>query len=121
MMESMFAVAARTAGAISLIVWVWLALFRGRFWRMNQRLEAARPEQPAAVTVVIPARDEEETIGRTVASLLRQKFPGSLRILVADDESSDNTADAARAAGASSVLRVAERPAGWKGKLWGVA
>ncbi len=118
----MFAVAARTAGAITLAIWVWLALFRGRFWRLRERLDIPRTlPAPARVVAVIPARDEEETIGRTVTSLLRQQFPGSLRVVVADDESSDRTADIARAAGASLVLRVAPRPPGWKGKLWAVA
>src|ERR1019366_8514898 len=110
MIEGMFAVAARTAGALWLAIWVWLALFRGRFWRWRERLEPAAPRQSGAVTAVIPARDEEETIGRTVTSLLRQQFPGTLRIVVSDDESSDRTAEAARAAGASLVLRVAPRP-----------
>lgn len=121
MMESMFVVVARTAGALSLGIWVYLALFRGRFWGLRERLDKPpSPPAPARVTAVIPARDEEDTIGRTVRSLLRQQFPGALRIVVADDESSDRTADTARTARASLVLRVAPRPAGWKGKLWAV-
>jgi hopene-associated glycosyltransferase HpnB len=121
MIERMFVVAGRTAGAISLAIWVYLALFRGRFWRLRARLDtAAAPPSPARITAVIPARDEEGTIGRTVSSLLRQQFPGSLRVVVADDESSDRTAVAARHAGASLVLSVTPRPPGWKGKLWAV-
>jgi len=118
----MFVIAARLAGALSLAIWIFLALFRGRFWRLRERLAVpASPPGPARITAVIPARDEQETIGLTVSSLLRQNFPGRLRIVVADDESSDRTADAARAAGATLVIRVPARPDGWKGKLWAVA
>jgi hopene-associated glycosyltransferase HpnB len=122
MIERMFVVAGRTVGALSLAIWVYLALFRGRFWRLRERLDApSAAPSPARITAVIPARDEEETIGRTVTSLLDQQFPGSVRIVVADDESSDRIADAAGAAGASVVLHVTPRPPGWKGKLWAVA
>jgi len=123
MIEKMFVDAARAAGALSLAIWVWLALFRGHFWRLRERLDtpASPPSRPARVTAIIPARDEEDTIGHTVASLRGQQFPGTLRVIVADDESADRTFDCARTAGASHVVAVAPRPAGWKGKLWAVA
>jgi hopene-associated glycosyltransferase HpnB len=60
-------------------------------------------------------------VGRTVASLRAQRSDSSLRIVVADDESSDSTGEVARAAGANVVMRVGPRPPGWKGKLWAVA
>ena len=55
------------------------------------------------------ARDEEEAIGRTVASLRRQ-FPGA-QVIVADDGSRDATAARAEAAGAV-VLRLPRRGKG---------
>ena len=51
---------------------------------------------PAGVLVVIPARDEAETIGGVVARVREQGFPA----LVVDDNSNDQTADRAVAAGA---------------------
>ena len=70
---------------------------------------------------MIPARDEAELIGRTVSSLRAQNFAGTLRIVVADDQSEDGTASAARQAGADLIVSIDPRPFGWKGKLWAVA
>ena len=55
------------------------------------------------LTVLVAARDEEETIGRTVTAL-RRAFPDA-EVIVGDDGSRDGTADAAEAAGAT-VLRL---------------
>ena len=97
--------------ALALAAWLYLALFRGRFWRAAP---AALPRPVGGdVTAVIPARDEEATIGRTVRSLARQGVP----VLVVDDASRDATASAARGAGAE-VLTGAALPEGWTGKLW---
>jgi hopene-associated glycosyltransferase HpnB len=60
-------------------------------------------------------------VGRTVASLRAQPIGALLRIVVADDESSDSTGEVARVVGADMVIRVGARPPGWKGKLWAVA
>jgi GT2 family glycosyltransferase len=54
------------------------------------------------LTVVIPARDAEATIGRAVRSALRQTCRPAA-VLVVDDGSRDGTADAATAAGATVV------------------
>ncbi len=53
------------------------------------------------LTVLVAARDEERSIGATVAAL-RSAFPEA-EILVADDGSRDGTADAAERAGARVV------------------
>jgi hopene-associated glycosyltransferase HpnB len=65
------------------------------------------------VTALIPARDEEATVGRAVRSLTRQGVP----VLVVDDGSRDATASAARGAGAEVIVG-APLPEGWTGKLW---
>ncbi|MBW8269684.1 glycosyltransferase [Caldovatus aquaticus] len=109
------------------LAWAVLLLGRGGFWRcdVTDRDAASLPEPAGrwpAVAVVVPARDEAETIGATVASLLAQDYPGPLRIVVVDDRSRDGTAAAARAAAGGDprleVVRGAARPAGWTGKLW---
>ncbi|MCB2099681.1 MAG: glycosyltransferase [Rhodobacterales bacterium] len=109
---------------ISLVVWIGMLLFHGRFWRADQVLdEDAAPAAFPPVAVVIPARDEAPTIGRVVAALAGQDYAGPVHIVVVDDNSTDGTADAARAgAGEGALTVVPGRPleAGWTGKLWAV-
>jgi glycosyltransferase involved in cell wall biosynthesis len=52
-----------------------------------------------SVTVIIPARNESHRIATTIRSVLGQ-FSGIPEVVVADDGSSDGTAEAARKAGA---------------------
>src|SRR5215831_1058192 len=114
---------------LALAVWVYLMTARGGYWRAAERDDLRLPD-PAAwprVTAVIPARDEAETIGTTVRSLLGQAFPGAFSIVLVDDESRDGTSEAARAAAAAAdasdrltVLAGRPLPAGWTGKLWAV-
>lgn len=80
------------------------------------------------IVAVIPARNEEEVIGETVRTLLRQDLSSPLRIVVVDDNSNDSTPDAAKnaaaEAGASHLLTVIQgQPLtpGWTGKLWAVS
>ena len=119
----MFALAA----ALSLAAWLYLVFAHGRFWLADQRLDgrAPAPARWPDVVAVVPARDEAELVPLTVAALLGQDYAGRLRIVLVDDESTDGTADAAREAakvhpnGARlEVIRAAERPDGWVGKVW---
>ncbi len=56
---------------------------------------------PRSVSVIIPARNEEGSIGRLIASVRAQLSDGApLEILVVDDGSTDSTAETARRAGA---------------------
>jgi hopene-associated glycosyltransferase HpnB len=70
------------------------------------------------VTVVIPARDEAEVIGQTLAALKDQG--AGLSVVLVDDGSTDGTGEAAgRVEGlALTVLRNESLPPGWSGKLW---
>lgn len=69
-----------------------------------QRIAAERTE---TISVVLPARDEEATIGPIVASLMELVALGAIdQVLVADD-STDGTAAAALAAGAEVVAQSA--------------
>jgi glycosyltransferase involved in cell wall biosynthesis len=52
-------------------------------------------EDPALVTVVIPVRDMEATIGAQLAALAAQDYDGAWELLVADNGSRDGTVDAA--------------------------
>lgn len=105
---------------LGLLLWLVVALFPGRPWSPHVRLEPqpGRQADLGGVTAVIPARNEAATIATVIAALRRQG-PG-LRILVVDDESADDTAERARAAGgdAVAVIRGEPLPPGWTGKLW---
>jgi hopene-associated glycosyltransferase HpnB len=115
---------------VALGVWVYLLVGRGGFWLTAERDTRDEPGPPSAwprVVAVIPARDEAETIGTTVVSLLAQAYAGSFSIVLVDDESRDGTANIARAAAAVAhasdrltVLAGRPLPAGWTGKLWAV-
>ncbi|MFL5972733.1 MAG: glycosyltransferase, partial [Gaiellaceae bacterium] len=61
------------------------------------------------VAVLVAARDEAERIGRTVEGL-REQFPEA-QVIVADDGSTDGTAETAERAGAR-VLRLPRRGKG---------
>ena len=109
---------------VSLAIWLYLVALRGGFWRAERRLDedsAAPPAWPAVVALV-PARDEAEVIGRSVAALLAQDYPGRFRIVLVDDHSRDGTAEIARHAAGSaerlSVIAARALPTGWSGKLW---
>jgi len=111
-------------GAATAAIWLYLLLFRGGFWRVRPEAAPGEPP-PRSVVDVIPARDEAECVGRAIASLFAQRYPGALHIVLVDDHSSDGTAAvataAARDAGAADRLSVAAAtslPPGWTGKLW---
>jgi cellulose synthase/poly-beta-1,6-N-acetylglucosamine synthase-like glycosyltransferase len=76
---------------LSVIIWVWLLVAHGAFWRSGPVLGRAQSTRPLKITVVIPARDEVEHISGALRSLLMQKFDGELRIVLVDDNSSDGT------------------------------
>lgn len=109
------------------LAWLYLTHGRAGFWRADQWLRPAAqsPARWPRVAAVIPARNEAPTIAHTVSSLLSNAYPGALTVTVVDDESSDGTADAARAAaGGDARARVIPGrplPPGWTGKLWALA
>ena len=75
-------------------------------------------------SILIPVRDEAETIGPCLASLSDQSYR-RLEILVVDDDSSDGTArvveEAAIRDGRIRYLRAPQLPAGWTGKNFALA
>ena len=54
------------------------------------------PQAWPSVVAVVPARDEAELIAQSIGSLLAQDYPGDFRVILVDDQSSDETAKIAQ-------------------------
>ena len=106
-------------------IWIYLLAGRGGFWRMRDAPAEGGLREPAPrIVAVIPARNEAAVVGRAIASLARQRYPGEFHIVLVDDDSTDGTGAAARAAappGLLTVIRAGALPDGWTGKLWAVS
>ena len=113
----------------------WTALaadyFRGA--RRARSLADVPPFSPAdgnapALSVVVPACNEADTLPRAFRSLLAQDYPGPFEIIAVDDRSTDGTGEMldfltleAPPSRRVVVLHVTELPPGWLGKthaLW---
>jgi hopene-associated glycosyltransferase HpnB len=103
---------------ISLVVWLYLVFAHGNFWKSRPELPPAVPAEFPDVDIVIPARDEVETIRPAIESLLSQDYAGKFRVFLIDDNSTDGTAAQAGAAPDLSVISGQAKPLGWSGKLW---
>jgi len=113
---------------LAFAAWVYLIALHGRFWSSLPVLEPCTAGLltrtcVAKVAVIVPARDEAESIRQSLGSLLRQDYPGELAIILVDDNSSDGTAEIAAVldgTGRLAIVAGAPLPAGWSGKLWAV-
>jgi len=106
--------------ALAVGVWLYLLLFRGRYWQEFSESHSPAPAgRTSSIVAVIPARNEADSIARAVASLV----PQVTHTIVVDDGSGDDTAAVARRSAAPEKLTVLTGdplPAGWTGKLWAV-
>jgi hopene-associated glycosyltransferase HpnB len=118
---------AQILAAVACAIWLYLLLGRGGFWLARERDwgELPRPRAWPKVAIVVPARDEAEGIGASLASLLCQDYPGAWRIVLVDDGSSDGTAAIARRTAAEhaaearlTIMPGRPLPGGWTGKVW---
>lgn len=73
-------------------------------------------EQAARLSVIIPARNEAQTLPLLLGDLQAQSVRPH-EIIVVNDESTDETAEIARSFGVR-VLSPVNKPAGWVGKSW---
>lgn len=102
------------------LLWLYLLFGRGAFWRIE--LNRDRPVTTLkSVVAIVPARNEAEVIERAVLSLLAQKEV-DLRVILVDDNSSDETAAIAKRIASQTdkltVISGKPLPSGWSGKLW---
>ncbi|WER49179.1 glycosyltransferase [Cupriavidus sp. WKF15] len=117
--------AAFVLSLLSLAIWCVLLFGRAGFWRVRKPAAAPAPEAWPEVVAIVPARNEADVIGRCVAGVLGQAYPGKLSLVVVDDHSHDGTAEVAASAaagiarpGALAVVPARDLPAGWSGKVW---
>jgi len=70
-----------------------LILFYRTGWRELKPFSHPDQKLPIKISVIIPARNEEENIGKLLSSLEKQTYPSHLfEVIVVDDHSTDNTA-----------------------------
>jgi hopene-associated glycosyltransferase HpnB len=127
---------ATLTGASAAVIWAFLLLGRGDFWRVRRWTapvprDGSRTPDPLCakaahsgslrVAAVVPARNEAEFIAASVTSLLNQ----GVDVFLVDDHSTDATSSIARTAAAEAgksaslnVIMAETLPAGWSGKLW---
>ncbi|HVI89499.1 MAG TPA: glycosyltransferase [Dongiaceae bacterium] len=121
--------------ALPVGIWIYLLAFRGRFWLEQPRPIAAAATAAAvadgeawpAVVAVVPARNEAGVVGRAIAALLGQDYPGDFRVILVDDNSTDGTGAEARAAAVAAgagdrltLINGKRLNQGWTGKMWAV-
>lgn len=106
------------------ICWCSLLLLPWRPYRTSEQIDANSNASSNAnhsdtrldhITVLIPARNEAPYIQQTINCVKEQG--AGIRVVVIDDQSSDDTAEQARLLGAQVISGVTP-PTGWSGKLW---
>lgn len=106
------------------VAWGILLAARGGFWRADMRLGTTPdPTSWPEVAVLIPARDEAETVVSVLEAHAASRYPGRLTVVLADDGSRDGTGGLARDLAKTSprpihVIEAEPLPSGWSGKLW---
>lgn len=87
------------------------------------------PEKLIELTVIVPARNEEQSIGECLKSLVAQsedvfELGRDWELIVVDDQSTDRTAEIARSFAGVVVVEAAKLEKGWTGKnnaIWTAA
>lgn len=112
---------------ISLLIWLYLLIFRGKFWLADQYLHSVTKSLDSypSVCAIVPARNEADVLPDTLKSLLTQEYTGQFSVILIDDQSTDNTGqiaqNVAEKLNLSSRLEVISGkplPPNWTGKLW---
>lgn len=118
-----------TLAILSLVIWLFLLLFWGGFWRADRKLEP--PITPLktypSVCAIVPARNEADVLPVSLRSLLTQDYPGVFSVILVDDRSTDgtstvaqNTAEQVSQTNRLKIISGEPLPPGWTGKLWAI-
>ena len=116
-------------GGLPVLIWLGILLHPARSAGCRPVAEdepaPPEPEPWPAVAILVPARNEAQSLPATLPALLDQDYPGELSVVLVDDRSEDGTADVARELAARSgrperlhVVAGTALPAGWIGKVW---
>ena len=106
------------------LAWLWKAITAARgLPRIPNLLEPRFDIEPAdepSIVVIVPARNEEQALPASLASLLAQDYT-NLKIIAVDDRSTDSTGTiidtlASQHPNRLRALHVKELPTGWLGK-----
>jgi len=97
--------------------------------RAGTVFDQPEPEQLIELTVIVPARTEEQSIGECLKSLVAQsesvlELGRDWELIVVDDHSTDRTAEIARSFAGVAVMEAAKLEKGWTGKnnaIWTAA
>lgn len=113
--------------AVACLIWFGLGVLC--LWATDGAiiLRAEPASEPLAVTpkvsIILAARNEEETLSTTLDSLLKLDYP-DYEIILVDDNSTDRTpsiaedcTERASTGGKLKVIRNRELPSGWTGKV----
>ncbi len=112
------------ACALALALW-WILLPARAVWHDRglgklSAIDCASPARWPSISVLVPARNEEETLADAVQSLLEVDY-SALEIIIIDDRSSDRTGEVAdrlaRRDARVRALHVETLPEGWLGKV----
>lgn len=97
--------------------------------RVGSVYDQPEPDNLMELTVIVPARDEQDCLGDCLQSLVTQskeifKLERDWELIVVDDQSSDRTAEIARGFDGVTVLEADKLIPGWTGKnnaIWTAA
>lgn len=108
------------AGAVTTVLGaIVLPVNLAAFPRLSRAARGRSAGSLPRVSIVIPARNEEEDVERAVRSHFAQDYP-DVQVIVVDDRSSDRTPEILRTLAAEdsrlTVIAGSEPPAGWLGK-----
>ncbi len=106
---------------LAFLIWLYLFFLHGRFWESGPELQPAVPLTHPDVDIIVPARDEAETIGPVIASLVSQDYAGKFRVILVDDNSTDGTAEKAGTHERLTIITGKPKAQGWSGKLWALS
>jgi glycosyltransferase involved in cell wall biosynthesis len=87
----------------------------------SERQQEPEPNERIELTVIVPARNEEECLAACLASLVSQsdevfQLGRDWELMVVDDRSTDRTAEVAREFAGVTVIAADELEPGWTGK-----
>ncbi len=107
--------------SLTVFLGILLLIAMSNLGALRRLRKDAAPSATPRVSILIPTRNEEETVAAAVRSLLAQDYP-DFEVLVLDDNSTDGTEKQLAALAAEDprlrVLKGAPLPEGWLGKHW---